>query len=89
MPKVVITHNVVDVDNWLKAKSERSEGVAGMGGANVVDHVAQDGSNSVALTFDTDDVAGFIAATTAPPPELAALMERHGVIPPLAVYIEK
>ena len=89
MPKVVITHNVVDVDNWLKAKSERSEGVAGMGGANVVDHVAQDGSNSVALTFETDDVAGFMAAIAAPPPELAALMERHGVIPPLAVYIEK
>ena len=89
MPKVVITHNVVDVDNWLKAKSERSVAAAGLGAANVVDHVAQDGSNSVALTFDTDDVAGFIAALAAPPPELAAIMERHGVVPPLAVYIEK
>jgi hypothetical protein len=89
MPKVVITHNVVDVDNWLKGKSERSEAVAGLGGANVVDHVAQDGSNSVALTLDADDVAGLMAATAAPPPELAALMEKHGVVPPLAVYIEK
>ena len=87
MPKVVITHNVVDVDNWLKGKSERSEIITGLGGSNVVDHVAHDGSNSAALTFDSDDVEGLVAAIAAPPAELAAAMERHGVVPPLAVYI--
>lgn len=89
MPKVVITHNVVDIDNWLKGKSERAEAIAGFGGANIVDHVAQDGSNSIAVTCDTDDVASIMAAIANPPAELAAAMERHGVVPPLAVYVEQ
>ena len=87
MPKVVITHNVVDVDNWSKGRSERSEAILGLGGSNVVDHVAHDGTNNVAVAFDIDDVEGFAAMAAAPPAELAALMEQHGVIPPLAVYV--
>ena len=55
MPRVVITHAVVDVGNWLRAKAERAEVAAGLGASDVVDHVAHDGSNSVALTFETDD----------------------------------
>jgi hypothetical protein len=89
MPKVVITHNVVDVDDWLKGKAERSEAITGLGGSNVVDHVAHDGSNSVAVTVDIDDVDGMLATAADPPPELAGLMERHGVIPPLVVYVAK
>ena len=89
MPKVVITHNVVDVDTWLKGKSERSEAISGLGGSNVADHVAHDGSNSVAVTLDVDDVDGMLAKVADPPPELAARMERHGVIPPLVVYVAK
>jgi hypothetical protein len=30
-----------------------------------------------------------MAAIAAPSPELAAAMERHGVLPPLTAYIEK
>ena len=89
MPKMVITHNVVDVDNWLQFKSERADAIAGMGGANVVDHVAHDGSKTVAITADVDDVEGMMAAISSPPPELGAAMERHGVIPPLTVYVDK
>ncbi len=89
MPKMVITHSVVDVDNWLKFKAERANAIAGMGGANVVDHVAHDGSNTVAVTAQTDDVAAVMAAIASPSPELGAAMERHGVIPPLTVYVEK
>jgi hypothetical protein len=89
MPKVVITHSVVDVDNWLKGKSERANAIGGMGGANVVDHVAHDGSKSIAVTFDVDDVATVMTGITSPPAELGAAMERHGVIPPLTVYVEK
>jgi hypothetical protein len=55
----------------------------------VTDHVALDGSNNIAVTADVHDWAGMQAAMSSPPPELAAAMERHGVIPPLAVYIEK
>jgi len=89
MSKVVLTHSVVDVDEWLKGKSERAEAIGGMGGANVVDHVAHDGSKSVAVAFDTDDIPGIMATIGAPPPELAAAMGRHGVVPPLTAYVEK
>jgi hypothetical protein len=30
-----------------------------------------------------------IAALASPPPEVAAIMQRHGVIPPLAIYVEQ
>ncbi len=89
MPKVVITHGVADVDEWLKGKSERAEAIGAMGGSNVVDHVAQDGTKAIAITFDTDDVATVMATIAAPPAEMAATMERHGVVPPLTAYVEK
>lgn len=89
MPKIVVTHNVVDVDKWLQFKSERADAIVAMGGSNVVDHVAQDGSNAVAVATEVDDVAGLMAVLSSPPPELAAIMERHGVIPPLAIYVEQ
>ena len=89
MPKVVVTHNVVDVDRWLQFKSERADAIAALGGSNVVDHVAQDGSNTVAVATEVNDVAGLVAALSSPPPEVGAIMERHGVLPPLAIYVEK
>jgi hypothetical protein len=89
MPKMVITHSVVDVDNWLKFKSERAESVAAMGGENAVDIVALDGSNSVAVLADVDDVEAMMAGLASPPPELQAVMEKHGVLPPLTAYVEK
>jgi photosystem II stability/assembly factor-like uncharacterized protein len=89
MPKIVITHRVVDVDAWLNFKSERADAIGGMGGTNVVDHVAHDGGNNVSVSGDVEDVAAMMAALASPPPELAALMEKHGVLPPLAAYVEK
>jgi hypothetical protein len=89
MPKIVITHDVADVDTWLEFKSERADAVSGMGGRDVVDHVAHDGSNRVALSVEIDDVDAMVAAIASPPPELLGAMERHGVIPPLTVYIER
>jgi hypothetical protein len=88
MAKMVITHAVVDVERWLHGKSER---VAEFGtfATNVTDHVAADGSNNVAITADIHDMAGAQAAMDAPSPEGAAAAERHGVIPPATVYIEK
>lgn len=89
MPKVIIVHNVVDVDKWLTFKSERAEAIAGLGGSNLVEYVAQDGSNAVAISSDMDDVEAALAAIASPPPELGAAMERHGVIPPLSIYVQK
>ncbi len=89
MPKVVVTHNVVDVDKWLEFKSERADAIAALGGSNVVDHVSQDGSNTVAVATDVEDVAGLLAALSSPPPEVGSIMEKHGVIPPLAIFVEQ
>ena len=89
MPKMVITHDVVDVDTWLQFKSERAESVAAMGGKNAVDLVAYDGSNAVAVMADVDDAAAMMAGLASPPPELAAVMEKHGVRPPLVAYVVK
>jgi hypothetical protein len=88
MPKVVITHKVEDVERWLAGKAERAA-VIGRYGTNVSDHVAADGSNNIAITADVHDMAGAQAMMASPSPEDAAAMGRHGVILPLAVYVEK
>lgn len=89
MPKMVVTHSVVDVDNWLKGKAERADAVTAMGCTNVVDYVAEDGSKAIAITADVIDLPAVMAVMSSPPAELAAAMERHGVLPPLTIYIEK
>ena len=89
MPKVVITHGVADMDTWLRGKSERAEAIGGLGGTNVVDHVAAGEDKMVAITFDTDDVDAVMTTLAAPPAEMADTMERHGVVPPLMAYVER
>ena len=88
MPKIVITHNVADVEKWLGFKAERAEAIGQLGGTNIVDHVAQDGSTTVAIAADVPDVDVLMAALGSPPPELAAVMEKHGVLPPVVAYVE-
>ena len=89
MPKIVVIHDVVDVSKWLEFKSERAEAIGALGGSNVVDHVAQDGATTVAVSAEVSDVEGLMAALASPPPEVASVMERHGVIPPLTIYVEQ
>ena len=67
MPKIVITHDVADVDTWLKFKSERTDAISEMGGRHVVDHVAHDGSNRVAVSAEIDEVEAMLAAIATPP----------------------
>ena len=88
MPKIVITHAVVDVERWLAGKADRAA-VIGEFGTEVTDHVAADGSNNIAITADVHDLAGAQAMIATPSPETAAAMGRHGVVPPLTVYVEK
>jgi hypothetical protein len=88
MTKVVITHDVADVDIWLKGKDERAAAIGAIGGVNVVDHVVSDGRKSIAVTFDTDNVDAVMSTLADPPSEMAEAMARHGVVPPLAAYIE-
>jgi hypothetical protein len=86
---MVIAHSVVDAESWLGFKAERADAISAMGGSQVVDYVAQDGSNSVAITADVDDVDAVLASLASPPPELGEAMQRHGVLPPLTIYVEK
>ena len=88
MPKVVITHAVVDIERWLKGKEERAT-VLGRVATNVTDHVAMDGSNNIAITGDVHDMAGAQAMLASPSPEVAALQKKHGDIQPIMAYIEK
>lgn len=87
MPKLVITHNVVEIERWLSGKEERA---AAFGpDANVTDYVAVDGSNSIAVTAEVEDLERLQAMLASPPAEVAAQMESHGVLPPLTAYIER
>ena len=87
MPKVVITHAVVDIDRWLKGKAGRAAAIESVSGSNVTDYVAEDGSNNIAITADVGDVEAMRAMLAAPPPEALAAMEEHGVVPPITAYI--
>lgn len=89
MPKMVITHNVADVDKWLSHKADRAAAITELGGSNIVDHVAFDGSNTVAITADIADADALMATLAAPPPEIAQIMENHGVQPPLTAFIAR
>jgi len=88
MPKIVITHAVKDVETWLKGHAERVAMFRPFA-SNVTDHVATDGSNNVAITADVHDMAGAQAMMDSPTAEGAAAAERHGVIQPAVVHIEK
>ncbi len=87
MPKMVVTHAVVDIERWLEGKAEPAE-LIGKWATNVVDYVAADGSNNVAITADLHDMDGLQAGLTSPSPEDAAAEERHSVIHPTIAYIE-
>lgn len=88
MARIVITHAVVDVDRWLEGKAERAAAIGSASGSNVVDHVARDGSNQIAVTADVNDLAAIDAMLASPPADVLAKMEAHGVVPPLVVYVE-
>jgi hypothetical protein len=88
MPKMVVTHAVVDIDRWLAGKAERATAI-GRVATDVTDYVAADGSNNVAITADIHDMEGAQSMMESPTPEDAATEERHGVIHPTVLYIEK
>ena len=89
MPKIVVTAAVKDLEAWLKFKPQliaRLSAVASDG----TSYVTTDGSNRVASTWDVPDLEAFLAAQSAPAsPDVAAEMERYGMIPPMTIYIEK
>jgi hypothetical protein len=89
MPKIVITHKVADVEKWLGFKSERAAAIGDLGGTNVIDHVDTEGGDVIAITCEMADVDAALAAVKSPPPELGAVMEKHGVVPPLTIFVAR
>jgi len=87
MPKVVLTHGVVDVDRWLRGKADRAAAIESGSGSNVTDYVAHDGSNNVAISADVQDLEAMQAMLASPSPDVLARMEEHGVVPPITVYV--
>lgn len=87
MPRVIITHDIREVDRWLAGKEERAAAMPGATG--VTDLVALDGGKQAAVTFETDDLDGLMGMLASMPPEIAAQAESHGVIPPFTVYVER
>ena len=67
---------------------ERAAAIESGTGSNVTDYVAQDGSKNIAVTADVADVDAMKSMLAAPPAEVIARMEAHGVVQPLTVYIE-
>jgi len=88
MPRIVAIHAVEDVPRWLEGKTERATAIASASGSNVTDYVAADGSNNVAITADVPDPEALGAMIESPPPEVRALMEKHGVVHPITAYVE-
>ena len=88
MPRVVVTHAVVDVPRWLEGKAERAAVIESASGSNVTDHVAVDGSNNIAVTAHVADLDAMNAMMASPSPEDLALMEKHGVVQPITAYVE-
>jgi len=87
MSRVVISHEVGDVERWLGGKAERASSLPGA--RNVTDLVAMDGSNHTAVAFDIDDVDALKAMLAAIPPDVAAQAESHGVaVSTMRVYVE-
>ena len=88
MARVVATHAVADVQRWLEGKEARAAAIESATGSNVTDYVAADGSNNVAITADVADADALGAMMGSPPPDILALMEKHGVVPPITAYFE-
>jgi hypothetical protein len=88
MPKIVATHSIVEVERWLAGKSERAA-ILGRYGTDVVDYVAADDPTKIAISADVHDMDGLMAMLASPSVEDGAVMERHGVIPPLTIYVER
>ena len=87
MSRVVISHEVGDVERWLGGKAERASSLPGA--RNVTDLVAMDGSNHTAVAFDIDDVDALKAMLAAIPRDMAAQAESHGVaVSTMRVYVE-
>jgi hypothetical protein len=76
---------VTDVGHWSSKHPERVEAFAAWG-SNVVDYVAEDGSDWVVVGVDVHDMDAMKAALASP--EIEAAKRAHGVIDPIHMFVE-
>ena len=89
MPRIIVTAEVNNVEEWLKFKAEMVPAMVSVA-SDGSSYVAMDGSNRVASTWDVPDMETFQAAQDSSSPELAEAAKRAGMIPStIAVYIKK
>ena len=88
MARIVAVHVVQDIPRWLEGKAERAAAIESGSGSNVTDFVAADGSNNVAVSAEVADLDELGAMLGSPQPETVALMEKHGVVQPITLYVE-
>jgi hypothetical protein len=88
MPQIIVTAAVKDVEAWLTFKAVMTAALSAVA-SDGSSYVAMDGSNQVASTWDVPDMEAFMAAQRSFPPDLAAMAERAGMIPPVMIYIKK
>ena len=85
MPKIVITHEVKDVEAWAsKLSMDALQGAFAPFATDTVAYTAVDGSNRVAVSANVHDMEGMTAFSSTP--EAAANMELGGVIVSTAVW---
>ncbi len=86
MSRMIVTHAVKDVDQWLAYRDQTVEAFAPYA-TNIFFCTIPEGGNNVAISLNVHDMDGMMAMTETP--EHKALVEKAGVIhPPHAVYME-
>jgi hypothetical protein len=86
MARMIVTHAVKDVDQWLACRAKTVELFAPYA-TDIFFSTIPEGGNNVAIALHVHDMAGLMAATETP--EHKALTEEAGVMhPPHAMFSE-
>ena len=86
MARMVVTHAVKDVGQWLAYRAKFVEAFAPYA-TDLVLYTISEGGNNVAIAMNVHDMEGMWAATQTP--EHQALTDAAGIIhPPHAMYFE-
>jgi hypothetical protein len=85
MPRMIATHPVKDVDQWLASYAKVVEFFAPFA-SEIVMYTVPDGGNTVAIALNVHDMDGLWAAHGTPAHQ--ALREAGGVLDPAVLYMQ-
>ena len=87
MSRLMISHAVTDVEDWLARRPQRVADLAPFA-SDITDYVAADGSGRVVVGLEVHDPQGLAAAMARLSPERAASIAEQGIIGPLVTLRE-